>query len=262
MTKPLLQIYAHKHFPVEAIQTLSDACNIVFGTDYVKSDIVWTRVQPVRRREKDLIAVVTPCTNADHVQVPEGVAVLSLRGDTEFLEGVHATAEFTVMQILNALRLAKSRADQIGRTLHGKRVLVVGPGRIGRQVEKLVTAFGASVTFCGPGDNLNAMLPEADIVTVHVDVNDTTYGMFGDKQFGLMKRDAIFVNTSRGCIVAAPEDTTREYHICVVTDFDFVGGHVYFVRETDHVAGYALESLQACERHMATKLVNWLKARQ
>jgi glyoxylate reductase len=46
-----------------------------------------------------------------------------------------------------------------------------------------------------------AMLPEADFVSIHVPLTDSTEGLFGAEQFGVMKPTAIIVNTARGPVI-------------------------------------------------------------
>ena len=45
---------------------------------------------------------------------------------------------------------------------------------------------------------LQELLKISDIVSVHVPLSDETRGLFGAKEFGLMKKDSIFINTCRG----------------------------------------------------------------
>src|SRR5438093_59406 len=49
-----------------------------------------------------------------------------------------------------------------------------------------------------PVRSLEALLPQVDVLTCHTPLTDETRGMINDKTLGLMKRGAIFVNTSRG----------------------------------------------------------------
>ncbi|HET7387138.1 MAG TPA: D-2-hydroxyacid dehydrogenase family protein [Nocardioidaceae bacterium] len=102
----------------------------------------------------------------------------------------------------------------LGTDLAGRTLGVVGLGRIGTRVAAVGRAFemrvlahsrtltseraeqaGASAM---PMDTL---LAEADVVTVHVPLNDETRGLIGERELAAMKAHALLVNTSRAGIV-------------------------------------------------------------
>jgi D-3-phosphoglycerate dehydrogenase / 2-oxoglutarate reductase len=113
--------------------------------------------------------------------------------------------------------------------LGGRKVLVVGFGRIGTRVARLCSAFGMQVmvhdpylpagTIRGAGyeaiKDRDAGLAQADIVTVHVPANAETRGMVDAAFLSRMKRGAVFVNTARGTLVdeAALEAALRSGHL-------------------------------------------------
>lgn len=103
----------------------------------------------------------------------------------------------------------------VGMELAGKVLGIVGHGRIGcRFAEIMQKAFGMEVVYydvkrdmeaehgCGilymP---LESLLRKADVVSIHVPLLPETRHLVGEKQFGLMKISAYFINTSRGPIV-------------------------------------------------------------
>jgi lactate dehydrogenase-like 2-hydroxyacid dehydrogenase len=89
----------------------------------------------------------------------------------------------------------------LGESLERKRLLVVGPGRIGRRVGELAAAHGARPTFAGRGDDLAALLTGADIVSLHTPYTPQTHHLIDAAALGAMKPTAILVNTARGKIV-------------------------------------------------------------
>jgi glyoxylate reductase len=89
----------------------------------------------------------------------------------------------------------------LGTELHGRTLLVVGPGRIGKAVARRAEAFGMQILYYGPGDDLHALLGRADVVSIHVPLNDQTRGLFGEATLRAMRRGSILVNTARGPIV-------------------------------------------------------------
>ena len=102
-----------------------------------------------------------------------------------------------------------------GRLLEGKTVGVLGFGRIGQEVGRILKAFNTRVlayarTLTGERAgqigaecvSMETLLRESDIVTIHVPLNPNTRGMIGEKQFAMMKAGALLVNTARGPIVS------------------------------------------------------------
>jgi D-3-phosphoglycerate dehydrogenase len=99
--------------------------------------------------------------------------------------------------------------------LGGRRVLVLGFGRIGTRVARLCAAFGMQVmvhdpylpagTIRGAGyeavKDRDAGLARADIVTLHVPANAETRGMVNAAFLSRMKPGAVLVNTARGTLV-------------------------------------------------------------
>ena len=126
-----------------------------------------------------------------------------------------ATAELAVGLMLAQLRriaegdrFVRGREEwlfslefMLGSSLDGKRLLVVGPGRIGRETARLAEALGARPAFAGRADDLHALLAEADIVSLHVPLTPETRHLIGAEELSAMRRSAILVNTARGPIV-------------------------------------------------------------
>jgi len=126
-----------------------------------------------------------------------------------------ATAELALTLMLSLLRrvaegdrfVRRRRPWQfslefmLGERLAGKTVLIVGGGRIGRETARLVEAFGAVPVLAGRGDDLDALLPEADVVSLHVPLTHETHHLVDARRLQLMKRTAVLINTARGPVV-------------------------------------------------------------
>ncbi|MCG8692874.1 MAG: hypothetical protein MI806_16855 [Minwuiales bacterium] len=107
----------------------------------------------------------------------------------------------------------------------GKTLGVVGTGGIGREVCRLGDALGMKVIAWNrsgvPGDlpcesrELDALLAEADVVSLHLALTEETRGMIDARRFGLMKPSAILINTARGGVVdeAAMVDALKQRRI-------------------------------------------------
>jgi glyoxylate reductase len=89
----------------------------------------------------------------------------------------------------------------LGAGLDGKLLLVVGPGRIGRETARLAEAFGARPVFAGRDDDLDRLLAEADVVSLHVPLTDATRHLIDARRLACMSPGAVLVNTARGPIV-------------------------------------------------------------
>jgi phosphoglycerate dehydrogenase-like enzyme len=99
--------------------------------------------------------------------------------------------------------------------LRGRTALVIGVGGIGTQVAQRAAAFGMRVfavdpkdaplhrdlTYVGKPDELDVLLPEADVVFSCVPRTPRTEGMLGRAQFDAMKKGAYVINVSRGAII-------------------------------------------------------------
>jgi lactate dehydrogenase-like 2-hydroxyacid dehydrogenase len=89
----------------------------------------------------------------------------------------------------------------LGSSLDGKRLLVVGPGRIGRDTAMLAEAFGARVTYASRDADLHRLLAESDVVSLHVPLTPETRHLVDADALRAMPRTAVLVNTARGPIV-------------------------------------------------------------
>jgi glyoxylate reductase len=111
------------------------------------------------------------------------------------------------------LRAARWRGWGVGQYLgvdvHRATLGIVGYGRIGRAVARRAAGFEmrvihhARVDTGEPGyvAGLDALLAEADVVTLHVPLTDATRHLIDDRRLRLMKPTAVLVNTARGPVV-------------------------------------------------------------
>ena len=166
--------------------------------------------------------------HAYHVDVAAatraGVLVGMASSDLEAMGAVaRSTIELTFGLMLAVMRRIP-QTDQAmrrgewpsfaGRTLAGKRLGIVGLGRIGREVAALARAFGMEILAWGPSLTperaakseakfmaLDALLQAADIVTVHLRLSDESRGLLDERRLRLMPPQAVLINTARGAIV-------------------------------------------------------------
>lgn len=142
--------------------------------------------------------------------------------------GPNSTVELTIGLIIAIMRRipqsdALMRRGQwvvlpYGRSLAGKTLGVIGPGRIGSWVAKIGAMFGMEVLTWSRNNtperaasmgakaaaSLDDLMRESDVVTVHLPLNESTRNLVSAEKLDLLKPTAYFVNTSRGPI--ADED--------------------------------------------------------
>jgi glyoxylate reductase len=89
----------------------------------------------------------------------------------------------------------------LGESLRGKKFGVIGPGRIGRATARLAKALGAEPAFAGRGDDVDALLRSADVVSLHCPLSAETFHLIDRAALERMRPSAVLVNTARGQIV-------------------------------------------------------------
>lgn len=113
---------------------------------------------------------------------------------------------------------ATSWGQSFGTTLNGTNVVIVGGGGIGQELVRLFSVWDTTITVVRrraqpvagahrtvTTDQLDDVLPEADVVVVAAAATPQTDQMFTAKQFELLPQDAVFVNIARGSLVATDD---------------------------------------------------------
>ena len=100
----------------------------------------------------------------------------------------------------------------LGFTLHGKTAGVVGTGRIGLCMAKILQGMGCRVLGHDPFPNeafkglgeivpLDQLLAESDLVSLHCPLTEDTHHLINEQTLTAMKPGAMLVNTSRGALI-------------------------------------------------------------
>jgi D-3-phosphoglycerate dehydrogenase len=160
-------------------------------------------------RLPSLRVVGTASVGFDHIDVPEGVRVVSVPDYC-----TEEVADHTLALIYALLRGVvafqslpwDSKAAGPLRTLRGLRVGIVGYGRIGSAVSDRVRALGAIVRSHDVNPvqyriPFGQLLQTSDVLTLHVPLDESTRGLIGRDEIAAMKSGALLVNTSRGPVV-------------------------------------------------------------
>ncbi|MBR4079075.1 MAG: hypothetical protein IKK29_02585, partial [Christensenellaceae bacterium] len=108
-----------------------------------------------------------------------------------------------MMQVIHDGSWMEKRGAEVYSRLRGKTVGIIGFGGIGREFARMCHALGMKVlayrkTNCGDLEfpfewrELDELITEADIISLHCPLNDKTRGMIGEREFKMMKKTAIF----------------------------------------------------------------------
>ncbi len=103
----------------------------------------------------------------------------------------------------------------LGQTLRGKTLGIIGMGKIGKSVAQKAQAFGMKVVYnnrtqlsANEEKDLNikfcdfdALLKTADVISLHCPLNESSHHLIGEKEFSEMKHSAYLINTARGPVV-------------------------------------------------------------
>ena len=155
--------------------------------------------------------------------------------------------------------------------LEKRNLLVIGSGRIGRKVAKLMTPFLHISTFDIKENDyfeLKPLIQQADCITIHIPKNDNNVSFIDDEKLSWMKDGASIVNTARGSIVDEKSLYNEIKSGRIKAAFDVFWKEPYegMLKEfypdgffmTPHVASTCSAFLEGCKKDL-TILINELK---
>jgi len=194
-----------------------------------------------------------------------------------------ATADFTIALILAVTRRVVEGDREVresgrciweplhmlGTSLQGKRLGIIGIGRIGTAVAARAKSFGMEVVGVRRGDNLDPLLTTSDVVSIHAPLNSETHHLIDAAAFKKMKRGAFIINTARGSII-------DETALCDAVESGHLGGAGLDVYEFEpavnqrllemrnvvlapHIGSATFETRSAMARIAATDVYRFLK---
>jgi D-3-phosphoglycerate dehydrogenase len=206
-----------------------------------------------------------------------------------------SVAELVISEVIALARQLGDRSREVheGRwrkvadgciEVRGKTLGIIGYGHIGRQVGVLAEMIGMRVIFFDSaarlpmGNNrsctsMEALLAEADFVTLHVPETPQTANMIGASELAKMKRGSYLLNLSRGTVVVinALADAIKSGHIAGAavdvypeepeTNSDGFASPLRGLPNvllTPHVGGSTMEAQEAIGREVATALLKYI----
>lgn len=286
-----------RHFEVTFQEMPAGALTSVFRT----YDIFWFRLghrigaDILEQEGRRVRTIVCPATGLDHIDTAccrkLGIPIISLKGESEFLKEVRATAELTLALSLAIIRKL-SLADQHvkagnwqrdlfkGSELYKKKVSIIGYGRLGKITADLFAAFGAQPVVFDESpisespypvaQSIEEALRDTSLCSLHITYRTDNQGFFRKEYFQLMPKGSYFVNTSRGSLVdeqalvealesghlggAALDVLNGEPQIKASPLWAYAQEHDNIIL-TPHIGGNTWESFAKTEGFVAEKLI-------
>tara|TARA_B100000029_G_scaffold306778_1_gene299607 strand:+ start:8176 stop:9135 length:960 start_codon:yes stop_codon:yes gene_type:complete len=245
--------------------------------------------------------IVSATTGLDHIDLKytksKNISVLSLQGETEFLDSVHATSEHTWAILMTLMRNIPQAISSVnnniwdrdrfkGVELYGKTLGIIGYGRIGSKIAKYGKSFGMKINIYDPYSNrdmtkfnktssLSDLLKTSDIISIHVPLNENTKNFIGTNELNLLSPTSIIVNTSRGELIdeTALVKALKNKQIAGAAldvihnerDQNSINSNllIKYSRHnsnliiTPHISGATYESMKKTEVFMANKLLDY-----
>jgi D-3-phosphoglycerate dehydrogenase / 2-oxoglutarate reductase len=238
-------------------------------------------------------------TGSDHIARDEinkrGIAIYTLREDTELLRNITPAAELSFALLLACARSLSSALSHVnngkwdrvqfpGVMLNGKTIGIIGCGRIGGWMAKYAAAFGMKVYGYDPHvekwpDNiiqsdLEKIFSISDFVSIHVHLSKETENIITRELIDNSKRGLIIINTSRGGVIdegalleglksgqigAAGLDVLKgEPDICNHPLVDYAKNNNNLLI-TPHCGGYSPDAVRIVSERAAEKILDYLE---
>ncbi|MBN2293638.1 MAG: hypothetical protein JXM70_14510 [Pirellulales bacterium] len=245
-----------------------------------------------------LKVIATSSTGLDHLDIEaaakRGIAVLSLKEDRKFLDGITATAELAwALMLTSARSLPRAFSDVcqgnwqrdqfVGHQLARKTLGILGCGRLGTIMADYGRAFRMEVIGCDKEPislenvemvSFDELLRRSDVLSIHVHLTEENRGLIDRHAFSRMKPGSILINTSRGAIIdeeafldALHNGPLQAAGVDVVTgewrDNMLEQPLIQYARSHDnliitpHMGGVTHESFEAAFLYIAKKLVHY-----
>lgn len=283
----------------EKILPLLNDIDVYFASAAVEVDVEFLDFAPRLR------LVASPSTGTDHLDLEElkrrGIKVFDIAKEYELISQFTATSELAFGLILNLVRNIIpaqqsaingiwARENFSGYQLLGKTIGILGLGRLGKITARIALGFGMRVLACDTSPQSMAqvknvtfdeLMSEADIISIHVHLNEETKGIIDKRAFDMMKPTALLINTSRGKIVdekallVALRSKTISGAGLDVVDGEWLSNQellshplIEYSRRNDnlvivpHIGGSTFESINLARIFMAKKISEFLNSEQ
>lgn len=213
-----------KHF--EVIQHDFTSLEVLIE-NIAEVDVLFVRLRfkltkEILEKAPQLQYILTATTGLDHIDTDyfesRGGKVISLKGEVDFLGSIPSTAEHTWALLLALLKKIPSAFEDVkegnwhrdhfkGNNLRGKKIGILGLGRVGKQVAHFAEAFGLEIGYFDVVAQTNhytsfsnplQLFAWAEIISIHIPYNTKNENFVNMELLQHCQKNAVLINTSRG----------------------------------------------------------------
>jgi len=240
-----------------------------------------------------LMAIGAFCIGTNQIDLPaatkKGIAVFNAP-----FSNTRSVVELVVAEMIVLMRKIVEKSNKMHQgiwdksaagsyEIRGKKLGLVGYGNIGAQLSVLAESMGMKVLYYDIEEKLSLgnatrcktlkeLLEQVDVVSLHVDGRSSNKNLIGEREFGWMKKDVIFINLSRGHVVdiAALKDNILNGKIagCAIDVFPHEpNNQEEFVSElrglpntilTPHIGGSTVEAQENIGNFVPGKFMDYI----
>nr|WP_294774849.1 NAD(P)-dependent oxidoreductase [uncultured Flavobacterium sp.] len=288
-----------KHFEViqHDFTSVEDLTENIAEVDVLFVRLRFKLTKEILEKAPQLQYILTATTGLDHIDVDyfesRGGKVISLKGEVDFLGSIPSTAEHTWALLLALLKKIPTAFEDVtdgnwnrdlfkGNNLRGKKIGILGLGRVGKQVAHFAEAFGLEIGYFDTVAQINPYKsfsnPEelfawADIISIHIPYNVENENFVNHNLLAHCQKNAVLINTSRGNVwdeqfVAELLKQNKLFGIATdVIQDEFnkkqlkrnplveLANEEYNIIITPHIAGATYESMAMTEEFIVSKFL-------
>lgn len=221
--EPMAETYGHEIHFIE-LPFMEDTVSLARGYDavciFVNDETNASMIDQLV--EMNVKAILLRCAGYNHVDMKAAAGKIKVLRVPAY--SPDAVAEFAMGLLLSCNRMihkAYGRTREfnmninglLGVDFHGKTAGVIGTGKIGQSMIKILQGFSMQIVAYDPYPNPNLpveymslkdLLSRADVISLHCPLTKDTYHIIDEESIGYMKEGVYIVNTSRGALIDAP----------------------------------------------------------
>jgi D-3-phosphoglycerate dehydrogenase len=284
---------------VHAVSTIPATKKALLDSDALIDASMKVKITDEMVKEAPHLKIIScATTGSDHIDLTEiesrGIQFRTLKEDRKFLKNLTPAAEHSWSLLMACSRKLPAAFDHVksgmwdrenfpGIMLKGKKIGIIGCGRIGSWMGRYANAFGMEIFGYDPyvdplpenftKSELNELMSNCDFITVHVHLTDETKRLVSRECFEVIKPGCIFINTSRGSVIdqVALLEFLKNGHM-LAAGLDVLEGEpdtdhnplVEYARNHDnliitpHCGGFSPDAVAMVSVHAARKVIKSL----